>query len=518
MLKIAMDLSLESLILVSALAMTANAQELLWSQGGESVNDAFGASVAGAGDVDRDGAADFIVAAPHHGDDADFAGKVYVFSGRTETLLFAFGGDAGQDCIGHAVAGAGDVNGDGVPDVLIGSLGNHAGGHAHGEIQVLSGAGGDLLFTLEGQSPGDWFGRSVSTAGDLDGDGCEEVLVGAPFHAEKGAAYVYSWRKSSMLFSFAGEDASDSFGWSVGRAEDLDGDGVNDLLVGAPNHDGPHPEAGRAYAFSGKTGRLLYVVEGRRAEERLGWSLVAGDDVSGDGVVDLLIGAPFSSTAGTSSGCAYVVSGLSGEILTAIVGSEAGERLGGSVSSAGDVNGDQIADWIAGAEGSRGGTGRAVVISGRHGTPLFELKGRGLEGLGHAVAGVGDLNGDGFGDVLVGAPRNDDNGNRAGAAYVFGGDDLFLQSRRDSVQAGDTLRLDTRGGLSSAPVALFILEIDDSPSWSLLDSGLLDPKGNRTFKGLVPAGLEGTSIKFQAFSVKGSGELAESAVETVTFH
>ncbi|MBK8978191.1 MAG: FG-GAP repeat protein [Planctomycetes bacterium] len=338
---------------------------------GDSPGDRFGASVGGAGDVDGDGCADLIVGSP--GADgaaagAD-AGSARVYSGRHGTILAALYGDVAGGQLGFAVAGAGDVDDDGYDDVIVGAPFDHTGGRYAGSARLHSGRTGARLYRFDGDHPGATFGHAVAGAGDVDGDGCGDVIVGAPDAGDRfqaGSAAVFAGRDGALLFTFASPQPGLMFGRSVSGAGDVDGDGFDDVVVGSTwTRDFGNPPC--ATVFSGRGGRVVHQFFGDDPEDCLGWSVGAAGDVDADGHDDVIAGAPFDDDGGDSTGSARVLSGLDGTVLGTFRGSLSGSRLGWSVGGAGDVNADGFADVIVGApQDSAGGVvaGSARVLSG----------------------------------------------------------------------------------------------------------------------------------------------------------
>ncbi|MCH7879867.1 MAG: FG-GAP repeat protein, partial [candidate division Zixibacteria bacterium] len=183
-----------------------------------------------------------------------------------QCLPYYFTGEAAGDVFGISVSGAGDVNNDGFADLIVGALPNDAGGSNAGRAYVYSGQTGALLHTFTGEAAGDWFGHSVSGAGDVNNDGFADLIVGGPGNnaggGNAGRAYVYSGQTGALLHTFTGEAAVDFFGFSVSGAGDVNNDGFADLIVGAYRNDAGGSDAGRAYVYSGQTGALLHTFTG----------------------------------------------------------------------------------------------------------------------------------------------------------------------------------------------------------------------------------------------------------------
>jgi len=379
-------------------------------------DDHLGWSVSGAGDVNNDGYADLIVGALAN------VGRADVYSGRTGTLLWTFTGQASLDWFGSSVAGAGDVDNDGYADVIVGSPYNDSVGSDAGLARVFSGHTGDLLWTFVGEAATSRLGWSVAGAGDLNNDGYDDVIIGAYWRGP-GKAYAHSGQTGELLWSSTGELSGDYFGWSVCGAGDVDNDGHADLIVGAIGNDAGGESAGRVYVHSGQTGELLWTFTGEAEGDYFGSSVSGAGDVDRDGYGDLIVGAQLSDAGGEQAGRAYLYSGRTGAVLRTFTGESEGDRFGSSVAGAGDVNGDEYPDLVIGAPyNNAGGTdaGRAYLYSGRTGLLLWAISGEEAgDRCGGCVSGAGDVDSNGYADLIVGASSNDAGGTNAGRAYVY---------------------------------------------------------------------------------------------------
>ena len=393
---------------------------------GEAADDRFGWSVASAGDVNNDGFDDLIVGAIWNDAGGADAGRAYVFSGKTGDTIYVFTGEAAGDWFGISVASAGDVDNDGFDDLIVGAVFNDAGGDRLGRVYVFSGQTGDTIYTFAGETAVDLFGWSVASAGDVNNDGYADLIVGAVANdaagRNAGRAYVFSGLTGDTFYVFTGEAAGDNFGNSVASAGDVNNDGFDDLVVGAHAVPGG-TKPGRAYVFSGLNGDTIYVFTGEAAGDRFGIRVASAGDVNNDGIDDLIVGAHYNNAGGFRTGRAYVFSGLNGDTLYIFTGDEEWGFFGFSVTSAGDVDNDNFDDLIVGAplyDAGGHSSGRAFVFSGQTGDTLHVFNGE-AEGdnFGVWAASAGDVNNDGFDDLIVGAYLNDAGGTDAGRAYVF---------------------------------------------------------------------------------------------------
>jgi len=344
--------------------------------------------------------------------------------------IYTFSGEGTQERFGYSVASAGDVNNDGTDDILIGAYGNSAGANFGGRAYVFSGLTGDTLWVFTGDSAEARFGLPVAGAGDVDNDGFDDVIIGAsaygPSGMSAGHAYVYSGRTGAELHNLEGEGAHDYFGASVAGLGDLDGDNHADIGVGAHNNDASGEDGGRAYVYSGATGNILYTFTGESAGDQLGWSICGAGDADNDGVPDIMVGAPYvDATSPTSSeGRVYVFSGADGDTIHVFTGLGEQDGLGGAVAGIGDVDGDDFDDVMISASSNVFGAfrGYVEVFSGQTGGLLYMLIGEeDSDEFGLDVAGTSDFTGDGTPDIAIGSRYGGIV--PTGRAYAFSGVD-----------------------------------------------------------------------------------------------
>jgi hypothetical protein len=441
-------------------------------------NDFFGASVSNAGDVNNDDIDDLIIGAYNA---ASGAGQSYVVFGTTNGFDainnlsdlgsngFVINGINGNDVSGYSVSAAGDVNDDDIADLIIGAPFALSGAgqsyvvfgssNGFGESLDLSNLDPSQGFAINGINDTDSSATSVSAAGDINNDGADDLLVGAP---GAGQTYVIfgtpkpqpepepeqqpqpqpqvifnlSDLNGSNGFTLNG-NASDSSGNSVSNAGDINGDNIDDLIIGAPG-------AGKSYVVFGSTngfntslnlsdlnGSNGFTINGSSSDSS-GTSVSNAGDINNDGIGDLIIGA---SGAALGAGQSYVVfgsrnsfnanlglsllDGSNGFVINGINGRNSdgiSDSSGTSVSNAGDINGDNIDDLIIGAPSAVSGGGQSYVVFGSssafsaslnlsdlNGSNGFAINGNSTDSSGNSVSSAGDVNRDGIGDLIIGA-------------------------------------------------------------------------------------------------------------------
>jgi hypothetical protein len=303
-------------------------------------------SVADAGDATGDAVSDLLIGAPGNG-----AGHVDLRSGATGELVHRFHGEIAGDFFGSAVASAGDVNLDGRADVLIGAARNDAPGVDAGRAYIYSGADHSLIRTLDGTVPGDFFGTATDWTQDLNGDAVPDQIVGAR-HAGSGRAgeiSVFSGNDGHRVW-VAGPDPSgvDLGYFFAAGVGDVNGDGTPDVYGGDFNDSALGAGTGRAYVFSGVDGTIILRFPGLVGGEGLGPGREAGD-VDADGRPDLIVGSFLSSDGAPRAGKVRIFSGADGSLLRTITSTRGGENLGFDAVGLGDVNRDGIPDALISA-------------------------------------------------------------------------------------------------------------------------------------------------------------------------
>ena len=352
---------------------------------------------------------------------------------------------------GTSVSEAGDTNGDGHPDIIIGASWENPGSSPTdaGRAYIFNGLNGVLLHTLisPNEEQSGYFGISVSGAGDVNGDTYDDVIVGASYEdpgsspEDAGRAYIFNGLTGTLIHTLTSpnEEVGGRFGVSVSDAGDVNVDGYADVIVGAWCEDpGSSPEdAGRAYIFNGNTGILLHtlVSPNEETDGHFGASVSGAGNVDGRGSDAVVVGAP-NEDPGSSpedAGRAYVFGGETAALIQTFFSGNEEESggFGGAVAGVGDVDGDGYDDVAVGAEKQSIGigssyAGRVYIFAVMMGIPLHNLISPNAQEygfFGSSVAKAGDVNGNGHNDIIVGAFGEawESGPTGAGQAYVFDG-------------------------------------------------------------------------------------------------
>ncbi|HHD62826.1 MAG TPA: hypothetical protein ENK96_00350 [Desulfobulbaceae bacterium] len=458
--------------------ITSSYDSLLY---GDQTNEYFGTSVADAGDVNGDGYSDIIVGAPNYDNGQNQEGAVFLFlgglSGIAQTPSYHWEGEVAGAQFGNTLSGAGDVNGDGKDDFVVGTVENYPStqGSAivyYGDADVTNGL--SHSGTIIGSGVNDKFAASVSGAGDVNGDGYSDIIIGAPGYGrnsivEEGRAYLFygseygidtlgvddfSFQNTGQVIDHSGYH----FGTTVSVAGDINGDGYGDVLASTDRDDaGTGNEVyiyyGSSYGIS-TTPAFSEKIVSPQADSDFGIGLAAAGDLNGDGFGDIVIGAPLYDADGlTDQGALFIhfgsSSGLSSTISPlAFKSNSNGAFLGSSVSGSGDLNGDGYSDFVAGALGYNLHDGAIFIYHGTAAGAAYSskihLSDVGVES-GASVAATGDVNGDGYADLVAGAPLI--GVNHCGGVFVFHGGaalldntpDFFLESNQAGAEFGSSV-------------------------------------------------------------------------------
>ncbi len=416
------------------------------------INADMGYSVASAGDVNGDGYSDIIVGAEFFDNGQTDEGAAFVYHGSatgiSATLAAMVESNQANSEFGAAVSSAGDVNGDGFSDVIVGSFYFDNGQTDEGAAFVYHGSATGIstiaAAMVESNQAGAKFGYSVASAGNVNGDGYSDIIVGAPQfsngQSNEGAFFVYHGSVTGISTTAAAmvesNQTSAFYGISVASAGDVNGDGYSDVIVGAEDYDNGELDEGAAFIYHGSSTGIITtpaaMVETNQADARIRGVASAGD-VNGDGYSDVIVGSPLYDNGEINEGAAFVylgsATGISTTMSALIESNQISAQMGLSVASAGDVNGDGYSDIIVGVslfDNGQSDEGAAFIYHGSQ-TGISTTSAAMVESnqansyFGTSVASAGDVNGDGYSDIIVGAFLFDNGQSDEGAAFVYHG-------------------------------------------------------------------------------------------------
>lgn len=408
----------------------------------------FGHAVADAGDIDGDGISDLLIGAPQEDVNATDAGRAYVLSGAdgSELLTLTSDNEQSEGEFGYSVDGVGDINGDGVPDFVVGAhrenVNTEDQGSDSGRAYLISGADGSILHTLVSPNfdQAGHFGYAVAGVGDTDGDDVPDVLVGAENEdygtdyddIEVGRAYLFSGADGSLLHTLETPNPTrhGNFGNEVAAIPDVDGDDTPDLVVGAHAEEVDGSDrAGRVYLFSGADGTEIQTIDPPfpGTSDYFGAGVAAIEDFDGDDTPDLVVVAESEASLDNQyAGRVYIVSGADGSWIGGGWRPDGDGSFNGSVTNAGDLDGDGTEEIVVGASGEEvageSNAGRIYLFSVDGATSAtFSSPNAVSPGhFGSHLAALDDVDGTGTPGVAIGARREHiGSTDEAGRAYIM---------------------------------------------------------------------------------------------------
>lgn len=397
-----------------------------------------GYSINNAGDVNGDGYEDILVGAPKYDGGTHKAGALFAFYGSAGGLSpwpsWIFAGDQTGADFGFSVAAAGDVNNDGFADIVVSAPGYNGDQSREGRVYGFYGTPTGLPATPDWQIESNlveaYLGWSVASAGDVNNDNYDDVIVGAKWATDsftnEGMVQLYLGSAAGLSnapsWTRYGGQTGASLGTAVSGAGDLNDDNYDDILVGAPLHNGSQDDAGQVLIFCGNSSGILgepcQTISGSKLEERLGEAIAGAGDVNNDGTSEIIIGAPGQDTA-------RLYSGLNTTPIWTAVSDQNNTQFGSAVHLR-DINGDSYDDLIVGAftySADQATEGKIFVyygsLTGATITPSWTAEGNKAEAEFGFSVGASDVDGDGQAELLVGCPNYRKETELRGRAFLF---------------------------------------------------------------------------------------------------
>ncbi len=508
-----LEASAEFEVVVMAPSLPEFAFELYSSFAGDGPFHDLGKAFARIEDLDADGVDDLVLASPGASPTGPKSGLVELRSGATGEVIRSFSGND-QSGFGSILLVFPDRDGDGLDDLLIGSPSDSILFEEGGGVAVYSSATGAELFGYFGEGDRERMGASLALIGDVNGDGTADFAAGGPraettVGGNSGTVRAFSGVDGSVLWRLDGDEPGIQFGISLSCLDDLDGDGAADLAVGAWGDSEVGPSAGAVYFVSGADGSQIRKVLGDFEDDHLGLSLLTVEDQDGDGIRDVLMGAPEAfSVDGIETGTIRLVSSATGAQLAVYAGSETEERLGQALGMLSDVNGDGIREWGLAAPFFGNGVGRVYVHDGVSGERIGVLTGPPTLGLfGFAIGAFTDLDGNGFDEFMIGSVFEANGLQPAGAMRIFSPNPVALltagEPTTELLEAGQ-LYLDDGGflrGLVNPAWAgsSYELRLVTGDQLEVLGSGEIPPGGSLSWP--LPPGFESASELLDSLEV-----------------
>jgi hypothetical protein len=430
---------------------------------GNQANANMGWSVASAGDVNADGYSDVIVGAPSYDNGETDEGVAFVFHGSINGINTTAAAILETNQInaqmGFSVSTAGDVNGDGYSDVIVGAALFDNGETNEGAAFIYHGSAVGILttpaLTIESNQAAAQLGFSVACAGDVNNDGYSDIIAGAWLYddgeANEGVAFVHIGSATGINATPANvlqaNQTAANYGIAVACAGDVNGDGYSDVIVGAEDYDNGNTDEGVAFVYHGSSTGINNVavttLESNQDLSQFGFAVSSAGDVNGDGYSDVIVGAYLFDNGEINEGNAFVyhgsAAGVSNIVATTLQSNQSLSDYGISVKCAGDINGDGFSDILVGADTYQNGQSQEGAVffyygsnTGTYGTPTILESNQISARMGRGIASAGDVNGDGFSDIIVGANLYDNGENNEGAAFVYHGNTAGINTTATS--------------------------------------------------------------------------------------
>jgi len=405
-------------------AISLSDGSLLWEFKGWRDDQMMGEDIPFLGDIDQDGIQDILLTFPFESTQGLIQnGSALALSGQDGTVLWRADGSADFENLGSEPLILEDLNADGVLEIAMGHSDASGNGLSlNGRVQVLSGANGQALWATFGSESGEFLGEVLALPGDLNGDGIPDLMAGSPTastsgHFRNGVVKALSGIDGSVLWSYYGTADFVSWGRKIIPARDVDGDGINEVVYSSPTAPAQgFWQSGILAVFSGATGQLLWQLEGSSDLMRLGQTATVVGDVDLDGALDFCLGIPHATVNGKlDAGQIRCVSGLTGATLWELDGEVLYGLLGENLEGLADLDGDMVYEvFTASADADANGmadSGFAMLVNGADGSIKWHLTGStNGEHLGEHTFTNQDFSGDGIDDIVVGSPRAEHNG------------------------------------------------------------------------------------------------------------
>ena len=496
----------------------------VWTSESDQSGANFGYCVASAGDVNGDGKSDVIIGAPYYDNGQNDEGRAYVYYGSSAGLSGAANWTAESNQsganFGISLSSAGDVNNDGYSDVIIGANLYDNGQTDEGRVFAYfgspTGLSGADNWTAESNQSGANFGISLSSAGDVNNDGYSDVIIGANLfdngQNNEGRAFVYygsiTGLSATANWTAESNQTNANFGISVSTADDVNHDGHSDVIIGANLYDNGQNDEGRAYVYygssSGLSGAVNWTAESNQSGANFGISVSSVDDVNGDEISEVIIGAYLYDNGQSNEGRAFVyygsVAGLSSTANWTSESNQTNANFGFCVASVVNVNGDNKSSVLIGApnyDNGQNDEGRVYVfydsLSGLATAPGWTSESnQNSAQFGYNVSSAGDVNGDGFSEIIIGSPFYSNGQSSEGRTYLHTANVIYTNDIKP-IAIIEPIYIDYPSSQPITPKASFT-NIGIANQTNIPVTFIINPGGYSSTK-TIPAMSSGTSVQ-----------------------